>query len=164
MRSRPVFWTAEGFTLLEVAIVVIIMAVVLAVTYPSLSRGSSALKLRTTGRDVVNAMRTAREKAVTEQKEMHLVADRQAQKILMTDEVGDGARTYTLPTGIRITHMVLAGHEILDGPMVVRFLSNGSCENAEITLESDKGSSLRVSVDPITGAARIVPVAGGGQP
>jgi len=154
---------ADGFTLLEVILVVMIVALVLAVSYPSLSRGSTALRLRTTGRDVVNTMRTAREMAVTEQKEMHLVADRDSQKILLTDELGEGARVYALPHGIKIARMILAGREILDGPMVIRFLSNGSCENAEITLLSDKGSSLRVSADPITGAAHILPITEGQQ-
>jgi general secretion pathway protein H len=157
--------SAHGFTLLEVILVVIIISLVLAVSYPSLSRGSTALRLRTTGRDVVNTLRTAREKAVTEQKEMRVVTDRNAQKILLTDEFGEGARVYALPHGIKIERMILAGREVLDGPMVIRFLSNGSCENAEITLLSDKGSSLRISADPITGAARIImPVTGAGQP
>ena len=56
-----------GFTLLELLIIVVVMALVLAVTYPSLSRGSTALHLRSSGRDILNIFRYAREKAVTEQ-------------------------------------------------------------------------------------------------
>ncbi len=154
---------AQGFTLLEVALVVIIIAVVLTVSYPALSRGSAALRLRTTGRDVVNAMRLAREKAITEQNEMRVVADRSGEKILLTDELGAGVRTYALPREIKFGRLVLAGQEVLEGPMVIRFLSNGSCENAEITLVSSKGSSMKIVSDPITGVARMVQVTGSGQ-
>jgi hypothetical protein len=38
----------------------------------------------------------------------------------------------------------------------IRFLPNGSSDNAEILLNSDRGSVLRIVTDPITGGAKIV--------
>ena len=55
--------TDPGFTLLELLIVVLVVGLVLAVSYPSLSRGSAVVHLRTTSRDVLNIFRYAREKA-----------------------------------------------------------------------------------------------------
>ena len=52
----------RGFTLLEVILSIIIIAAVLTVTLPSLSRGTAVFRLRSTGRDLVNTMRYAREK------------------------------------------------------------------------------------------------------
>jgi len=147
--------TDQGFTLLEVIIVVLVIALVLAVSYPSLSRGSASIHLRSTGRDVLNTFRYAREKAVTEQVGMKVTVDREKQTLILTDDLGDGARTYAMPKDVRIQRMALAGGEIAEGPLIIRFLPNGSSESAEILLQSDSGSSLRIISDPITGGARI---------
>jgi prepilin-type N-terminal cleavage/methylation domain-containing protein len=145
----------QGFTLLELMIVVLVVALVLAVSYPSMLRGSTALHLRATGRDVLNTFRIAREKAVTEQIRMMVTVDPATQKLVLSDDLGDNARTYLLPRDVKIRRITRAGAEILQGPLVVRFLPNGSSDNAEITLESDAGAFLRIISDPITGGARI---------
>jgi len=147
---------SQGFTLLELIIVVLVIALVLAVSYPSLSRGSSSIRLRATGRDVLSTFRYAREKAVTEQTGMQVTVDRQTQELILTNDIGDGARRYKMPATVKISRMSLAGNEVKEGPMIVRFLPNGSAENAEILLTSDTGSFLRIITDPITGGARIV--------
>ena len=149
-RSRP-----EGFTLLEVMLVLMIMVFVVAITYPSLTRGMSSLHLRASGRDILNTMRIAREKAITEQKMMIVAVDPRNQKVVLSDAVGDGARTYDLPRGIKISRVLLAGEEVRDTPLMIRFMTNGSCENAEIQIASDKGGTLTLVTDPITGGARI---------
>ena len=141
--------------MLELIIVVLVMALVLAVSYPSLSRGSASIHLRSTARDVLNTFRFAREKAVTEQVGMKVMVDRQKQQLVLTDDLGDGSRTYDMPKDVKIQRMALAGTEITEGPLTIRFLPNGSSESAEILLESDSGATLRIVSDPITGGARI---------
>jgi prepilin-type N-terminal cleavage/methylation domain-containing protein len=145
----------QGFTLLELLMVVLVIALVLAVSYPSLSRGSAALHLRATGRDILNTFRYAREKAVTEQTGMMVTVDRDKQELILSDNLGDGARRYILPQDVKIQRIALAGAEILEGPLIVRFLPNGSSDRAEVLLRSDAGSFLRIISDPITGGARI---------
>ncbi len=145
----------QGFTLLELMIAVLVIALALAVSYPSLSRGSAALHLRATGRDVLNIFRYAREKAVTEQTGMRVTVDRQKQELVLSDSLGDASRRYVPPKDVKIERTTLAGNEVADGPMVIRFLPNGGSDNAEILLKSDTGSILRIISDPITGGARI---------
>ena len=145
----------QGFTLLELLIVVLVIAMVLAVSYPSLSRGSASIHLRTTGRDVLNTFRYAREKAVTEQIGMKVTVDRQHQRLILANDLGDGSRTYPMPTDVKIHRIALGGNEIMEGPVPVRFLPNGSSDAVEVLLKSDAGSFLRIISDPITGGARI---------
>jgi general secretion pathway protein H len=145
----------RGFTLLELILALLIITLVLIVSYPSLSRASNAFHLKTTGRDVLNTFRYAREKAVTEQIGMRVMVDREKQQMVLTNYLGDGARTYLLPEDIKIKRIALAGNEISQDSMVVRFLPNGSCDAGEIVLKSVKGSWLKVITDPITGGARI---------
>jgi len=154
----------SGFTLLEVVLVVMIIAIVLGLSYPAISRGNAIFRLRSTGRDLVNTIRIAREKAVTEQVVMMVTVDRQNQKILLTDEVGEGERVYALPQEIRFERLVLEGKELLDGPLAIRFLPNGSAEDAVVEIVSDKGARLRVITDGITGGARVMQPAEGEAP
>ena len=146
--------------MLELMIVVLVIALVLAVSYPSLSRGSSSVRLRATGRDILSTFRYAREKAVAEQTGMRVAVDREKQELILSDDLGDGARKYRMPEKVKIYRMALAGHEVKEGPLLVRFLPNGSAENADILLKSDTGAYLRIVTDPITGGARVEPGSG----
>ncbi len=146
---------AEGFSLLEVVIVVLIMSLALAVTYPVMSRGSTSLRLRASGRDLLNLMRYAREKAITEQSIMIMLADRNASKFTLSDVTGNGTHVLVLPKDVKIKRLMLNGQEITEGPLMLEFLSNGSSDNAEVTLAGDNGAVLTVFTDPITGGARI---------
>jgi len=154
-RSRLKESRSRGFTLIELLMVMLVVALVLAVSYPSLSRGAGVIQLRTAARDVLNVFRYAREKAVTEQTGMRVVVDREKQQVILTDDLGEGPRRYVPPRNVRIERIALAGTEIAEGPMIIRFLPNGSAESAEVLLRSSTGSSMRVFTDPITGGARI---------
>lgn len=145
----------RGFTLLELLIVVVLLALAFSLSYPSLSRGSTALHLRATGRDILGTFRYAREKAVTEQAGMVLTVDRKKQTLVLSDSFREGNRKYNLPKDVRIQSIALGGTEVSEGPLVVRFLPNGSSDNAEIVLKSNTGGILRIVSDPITGGARI---------
>jgi len=150
----------QGFTLLEIIIVVFVIALVMVVTYPSISRGSTTIRLRSTGRDILNTFRYAREKAVTEQTGMRVVVDREKQELILSDDLGDASRRYGMPKEVKIHRVMLAGAEVTRGPLIVRFLPNGSAENAEVLLKSDAGAYLRILTDPITGGARVEQGAG----
>ena len=150
----------QGFTLLELLIVVLVVALVLAVSYPSLSRGSASIRLRTTGRDVLNTFRFAREKAVTEQIGMKITVDREKQTLVLSNFLGDDNRSYAMPEDVKIHRLALGDEEVPEGPVIVRFLPNGSSDPIEVLLKSDAGSFLRIISDPITGGARIEQGAG----
>lgn len=153
-----------GFTLLELLIVVLVIVLVLAISYPSLSRSSSSMNLRTTGRNVLNTFRFAREKAVTEQTGMRITVDREENTLVLTDDLGENSRIYPMPDDVEIQRVILAGREIADGPVAVRFLPNGSSDSAELLLKSKTGSYLRVISDPMAGGARIELGQGGNSP
>jgi general secretion pathway protein H len=148
-------YRAQGFTLLELIVVVLVISLALSLSYPALSRGTSAVHLRTAARDVLNTFRYAREKAVTEQSGMRVAIYKDKQEFVLTDSLGEGNRMYVLPKDVQIQRLVLAGSEITEGPLWVRFLPNGSSDEAEVLLKSDRGSYYRIFTDPITGGARI---------
>lgn len=145
----------RGFTLLEILITLLVIALVLAVSYPSLSRGTAVLSLRTTSRDILGALRYAREKAVTEQTAMRVTVDLGSQTVRMTNDFGEGNRQYVLPDTVRIRRVLLGGAEAHGDVSTVRFLPNGSSDAVEILIESKTGSFMRIVSDPLTGGACI---------
>lgn len=150
----------EGFTLLEIIITLTVITLVMAVAYPSLSRGTTSLSLRTTGRDILSILRYAREKAVSEQAEIMLVVDQDNQTVSMISATGNSARTYSLPEKVKIRTVVVEGTEADNGVSTVRFLPNGSSSEVKILIESTTGGAMKIVSDPITGVASIQSVSG----
>jgi prepilin-type N-terminal cleavage/methylation domain-containing protein len=150
----------RGFTLLELIVVMVVIVLTLTVIYPSLSRGSSSLHLRSCSRDVLNTFRYAREKAITEQTGMMVVVERAQQDhngiVTVCNTLGDVIGTpYVLPKDVQISHIALGGVEVTDDSMTVRFLANGSADFAEVFLKTESGLQYEVISDPTTGGSRI---------
>ena len=146
----------RGFTILELVLVLVVMSLVAALTYPALLRGRTAFHLRAVGRDVIGSLRYARETAVTEQRVMMVQVDSQAQKLTVSDDVGDGARSLALPADVRLEVPSTSGVSIPNGRLVIRFLPNGSADDAQFLLRSSTGAAMKVVTDAITGMARIL--------
>jgi general secretion pathway protein H len=146
----------QGFSLLELILVLVVVSLVLAITYPSMSRGRTSFHLRAVGRDVISSVRAARETAVTEQKVMQVLIDAQAQQVTVCTDVGDEARTLQLPDDVQIQGLTPAGEPIVEGALAIRFLPNGSSDDALILIKASTGATLRIAVDPITGSARML--------
>ena len=148
----------HGFTLLELIVVILIIALVMGVSYPSLERGSSILNLQTASRDILNTFRFARERAVSEQASMLLLINRNERRFELANILGEPMRSYTLPSGVYIQKLTRAGNEVNDEVLAVRFAPNGNLENVAIRIASDGGRRMQIISDPLGGGARIEPV------
>ena len=149
----------NGFTLLELIVVALILTLVLGIGYPSMSRGTSILNLQTASRDVLSTFRFAREKAISEQTSMMLIISRSEGRLELANILGEPMRSYTLPSGVSIQRMERSGSEVRDDIMTVRFAPNGNLENVGIRLASSGGSRrMQIISDPLGGGARVEPV------
>jgi prepilin-type N-terminal cleavage/methylation domain-containing protein len=149
----------SGFTLLELIVVLLVIVLSLSVIFPSLSKGSASLHLKSCSRDILNTFRYAREKAITEQSGTLVMVEKAQQDhngiVTVSNSVGDVYGTpYQMPKDVQIFRIALAGNET-DGPMIVRFLPNGSADNATVLLRADNGLQLRIISDPTTGGGHI---------
>jgi prepilin-type N-terminal cleavage/methylation domain-containing protein len=155
----------SGFTLLELIVVMLIIALTIGLTFPSLTHGSASLHLKSCSRDVLNIFRYAREKAIMNQTGMMVTVDTAQQMqdgtirqvLTLTNNLGDIIDSpYILPNDVHIARIALAGNEITNGSMTVRFIANGSADEAGVLLKSEYGSQLEVISDSTTGGGRIV--------
>jgi prepilin-type N-terminal cleavage/methylation domain-containing protein len=148
----------NGFTLLELIVVVLIVALAMGIAYPSLERGSRILNLHVTSRDVLNVFRVARERAISEQTSMLLIIDSKERRLELANILGEPISAYSLPKGVNIQHMTRAGSEVREDVMTVRFAPNGNLEKVGFRIAVEGGSRMQIIADPLGGGARMEPV------
>jgi general secretion pathway protein H len=136
----------EGFTFVELLVVLAILAAVTALVTPSFSRTLASARLRTAASDVRTSLARGRALAVAAAKERIVAFD------LSRGEFGvDNETARVLPGTIRLG-AVLPGEERRErGNVRVRFFPDGSGDEAEISVTAEDGGTLRVTVDPLTG-------------
>lgn len=137
---------SEGFTIMELIVVLAILAAITALVTPSFSRTVASARLRSAASDVRTTLARGRALAVAAAKERNVAFD------LTRGEFGvDNEAVRRLPETIRLG-AVFPGEERQDEGIVrVRFFPDGSGEEMEISVTAEDGGTLRVTVDPLTG-------------
>lgn len=146
---------AGGFSLLEVMIVVLLLAVASAVVYPSMSAGLRGLRLESTARQIVTLMKSARSRAVQQQKLYRVGFHREKNVYILANEYGETIREFALAKELTLREVVLGGKAVEQDPFFVNFYPNGHSDIVTVVLAVDKGRQVQVEVDPITGLARV---------
>jgi general secretion pathway protein H len=135
----------RGFTLLELAVVLVIMALALAVTAPAIASWRSPRPLDAALASFVAALHLARERAVSTG----------TQAVFVTDPVT--ARFWLTP---RDTSFVLAlpeGCALLGPARTVMFFAAEGPAHGTLPSVVCGGESARVDVDPLTGSIHAEP-------
>ncbi|MCP5159605.1 MAG: GspH/FimT family pseudopilin [Gammaproteobacteria bacterium] len=141
----------QGFTLLEILMVLVIGVLLVALTPPLLSGMSGATELRGAARQLAAGLRSARNDAITRQREAVLTLDLTGHRFTIS---GD-SREVALPNSVAL-HLYTAQSELLDSERGgIRFFSDGSSTGGAITVSGPK-QAYRVNIDWLTGAIAIV--------
>jgi general secretion pathway protein H len=137
---------SEGFTFVELIVVLVILAAAAALVAPSVSRTIVSARLRSAASDVRTSLARGRALAVAGAEERAVAFD------LSRGEFGvDNEAVRLLPDTIRLG-AVLSGEDRKEqGDVRVRFFPDGSGDEAEISVTAEDGGTLRVTVDPLTG-------------
>lgn len=136
----------EGFTLVEVIVVLAILAGLAALVAPSFSRTIASARLRSAASDVRTSLARGRALAVASAKERTVAFD------LSRGEFGvDNEAVRRLPETIRLGAVLPGEERKEEGNVRIRFFPDGSGDEAEISVTAQDGGALRVTVDPLTG-------------
>jgi len=137
---------SEGFTFVELIVVLAILAGLAALVAPSYSRTIASARLQRAASDVRSTFARARALAVASARERSALFD------LSRGEFGvDNEAVRSLPDTIRLGAILPGGDRLDRGSVRVRFFSDGGGEEAEISVTAQDGGTLRVTVDPLTG-------------
>jgi len=132
----------RGFTLIELSVTLLVLALAAAVIAPSMVTGVDALRARTEAAGIATMLRTAREQAITHNRPYEVRV--RSEDGIVELRAGDAVpATRKLAAGARIT---------ADPPSarVITFLPQGSSSGTRLRVEV-AGRAWTITVDPLTG-------------
>ena len=136
----------RGFTLLEVLVVLLVMALAVSLAAPTITRSSELIRVRAEVASFSALLRFAREQAITSREAQAVVVDPVERKATLVGAAGEVRRTRILPA----TWTVQA-----DPPthLTVRFEPEGNSNGGDFRITA--GSvTYRVTIQPMTGRVR----------
>ena len=145
----------QGFSLLELMVILILVALAMGVVMPSFSRGLRALELETAGRDLITHMRHARSQAIARQKVFRIILVQEEgedvpDSYIFANEFEQEIRKVFLPEGVSVET------EEQEFPVRINFYANGRSSGALFTLKRETGRPMKIRVDPITGFPKVL--------
>ena len=150
-----------GFTMIEMMIIIVMIGILAAIAVPTLFSGGPRLKARTEARNILNMVRLARSKAVSDGSQYGVYLDSsQKQYLLFKDLSNPALMTYdagdSLVTGPVTYSPDLSANSSFSGDVVV-FLSTGrASQSGNFTFDiSDGGALYTVSVLASTGRSKL---------
>ncbi len=164
----PSQWTAEhracsGFTLVELAVVTLIIALFAGLTLPLLGQGRHR-ELRSTARRISGLTRWVYSEAALSGREHELVFDLQRQVFFARRLEADGQQVALSGPGrersaagrSRIVEVIVGGQRPFgEQTVAVRVLPLGWLEETVVHLESGEEARLTLRLMPLTGASEI---------
>jgi prepilin-type N-terminal cleavage/methylation domain-containing protein len=137
----------RGFTLFEVLVTLLVLALLAGLAVPLIARSTESVRARAEVAGFSAVLRHARERAITSQRAHAVVVDPDAHRVTIllagTDEVRERR---TLPARLRVE---------ADPPpaLTVRFEPQGTSTGGDFRLATG-AVVYRVTVDPLTGRVR----------
>jgi general secretion pathway protein H len=150
------FGNRAGFSLIELLVVLMLLATMIAIVAPSLGNGLAKAKLKTSSREIAAAIRLARSKAVREQQVYLLRFDLEKREVELANLGGTYRKSFELPEGTRIetSQSGRSTERELENPFFY-FTPNGQGQNFQVSLQDERGRMLKVIHNNLKGAAII---------
>lgn len=140
----------QGFTLIEMLLVLTVVVMGFAVIGANISSGTDATAHQSAARDLVSALRYAKGEALISRREMTVMLDLKDN----TYTVSRRDKVYDLPEDIGLT-VVTAQEELSgDGAASIRFYPDGSSTGGRIKLEKN-GVNWQIDINWLTGQIEL---------
>jgi len=142
-RSR----SPRGFTLVELLVVLAMLALMVALVPPAFERLRESMQYRDTLRRVLGDLRTARQEAVGQGREVRFTIDLPARKFGV-----EGRPQNELPESLQIRFTAAQIETTSQQSASIRFHPQGGATGGTVELVRASGAGTRVSVDWLSGA------------
>ncbi len=140
---------SRGFTLLEIIITILIIAIVTAVGLPGIFRGMDSTKSQNILTNIVMFLRESRMDALSKSKTVTVIIN------LENGEFSSNAgRTFLIPDESDLKISVEDEYLYIEVEETsFTFFPNGMASGGELTISSEENKLARVFLDPLTGLA-----------
>jgi prepilin-type N-terminal cleavage/methylation domain-containing protein len=137
---------SRGFTLLELILTLLVLAVAVGLVAPAIGRSTEAVRARAEVAGFSATFRHAREQAITTRQQYTVVVNPVSR--LQTVMTGEDEVRWTRALSARLTIEAAT-----PGALTVRFEPQGTSSGGEFRISTGT-VTYRVSVDPVTGRVR----------
>jgi type II secretory pathway pseudopilin PulG len=134
-------------------VVVTLIAIILAISTPSVTAGIDAVRLATATSSVAAFLNAASNHAERRSRPVELVIGARTMKYISTDPGSE--RELTLPDGISMEPLSALPSEDAEGVSRWLFLPGGAIPSVGIRLSNRHGGQRIVKLDPLTGFPRV---------
>lgn len=135
-----------GFTLIELLVVLALLGLVVALVPPAFDRLRQSMQYRDTLRRVLGDLRTARQQALAQGREVRFSIDLRAR-----DFGVEGATPSPVPEPLQI-RFTAAQSETTEQKVSIRFHPQGGATGGTVELVRPSGAGTRITVDWLSGA------------
>lgn len=149
--GRITLRASAGFTLLELLVVLLLLALVYGLAVPMFSAGQPGTELKGATRQIAAGLRQARNEAVRQKEEAVLVLDVEKRNFMVS---GD-RRRYNLPASLVYTLVTAQSDLRPDGVGAIRFYPDGSSNGGRITVAFGT-RKYEINVDWLTGRVTVL--------
>jgi prepilin-type N-terminal cleavage/methylation domain-containing protein len=153
-RRFPLKWreglTQDGFTLLELVVVLGLMVLVLALVLPGLRQSYVRERDRANLRGLVVALRAARSEAATNRRRVRVFVDLQTGQYRL-----EGSPQRGQLTGMKMSGVRLVWQDQVKQHGYVAFYGDGSSSGGRLRLVDPAGVPYKVDVEVITGRVTL---------
>jgi prepilin-type N-terminal cleavage/methylation domain-containing protein len=158
----------NGFSLMELVIVLIIIGFSISLVMPSLSRFSKSVELKATAKKVSGILRYYRSEAAQKGKVHQVLFDPDLREVIIqllestedksTNKKGEEMvqkNKYHLPDGIQIKELKIPSPQYPADFPAIEFYPNGGSNGGSILLDSQDQRGYRIKVHFLTGIVEI---------
>ena len=146
----------RGITLIEMLVVVTIISLVVAISFPAITSGLDSLRLHQAVRDVVSLFDAGLSRAQRSQQVVEISVSPKENALWIRAPESQYERKIEMPDGVTITRVLPVN--LTEDDLGVRnfyLYPGGSVPLFGIEMRNRRGQRRVVSVDPITGVPRI---------
>jgi len=143
--------TDAGFTLIELALITVILGLLLTAAIPRLQQTARRMRVEQSAFELVQLLRAAHEQAVVGGREVVWVWDAEAGRARI--EPGEAMTSRAFPEGLSVL-LTQDGQAVACS--CVRFFPEGTSEPATLTVRLQE-QLITATVDDATGQVRLVP-------
>jgi len=148
--AAPMHGKSQGFTLIELIVVLVIVILGFAAIGINMSSGHDTAEIKAAARDISSALRFARGEALMSHEETTVNFDLEENSYTVSHR----DRVYDIPKSISLSVVTAQSELTGQGQGNIRFFPDGSSTGGRVTLENEK-AKWQIGINWLTGAAEL---------